>query len=56
MVSALRRLAKAGVASYAEEARPEWVQQPANPAQLVIAVSQVGGPAGATRFIGACGL
>ncbi|GBF88264.1 dynein heavy chain axonemal protein, partial [Raphidocelis subcapitata] len=41
MVSSLRRLAKAGVASYAEEPRDQWVQQPHNPSQLVIAVSQV---------------
>jgi hypothetical protein len=44
MVASLRRLAKAGMGSYAEEARPQWVQQPHNPSQLVIAISQVQGP------------
>lgn len=42
MVSSLRRLAKAAVGSYPEEGRCEWVQSPACPSQLVIAVSQVG--------------
>jgi len=41
MVASLRRLAKAGVASYVEESRDQWVQQPHNPSQLVIAISQV---------------
>jgi hypothetical protein len=53
MVSSLRRLAKAGVASYAEEPRDQWVQQPHNPSQLVIAVSQVGpGTPGVVLFGG----
>jgi dynein heavy chain len=39
MVSSLKRLAKAGMASYVEDPRSQWVLQ--QPAQLVIAVSQV---------------
>jgi dynein heavy chain len=39
MVSSLRRLAKQGTASYAEEPRADWVLH--QPAQLVLAVSQV---------------
>ncbi|KAI8465887.1 MAG: dynein heavy chain 7 [Monoraphidium minutum] len=40
MVASLRRLAKAGVGSYPEEARSQWVQAPQCPSQLVIAISQ----------------
>ena len=39
MVSSLKRLAKAGITSYSEDPRSQWVLQ--QPAQLVIAVSQV---------------
>jgi dynein heavy chain, axonemal len=41
MVSSLRRIARAAVASYPDEGRAAWVQQPSVPSQLVIAVSQV---------------
>lgn len=43
MVASLRRLAKAGMGSYGDESRTDWVQQPQCPSQLIIAISQVGG-------------
>lgn len=56
VATALGRAAKAGVASYPDEARAAWVLAPANPAQLVIAVSQVGvwGGARCVDAVGPC--